>query len=131
MGEVKIRWIGQNGYILNDGKHEICIDPYLSNVVDRIAQRGRMVEAPILPEDLKSDAVICFTPSFNPTILSNSISLKWFAYMSNVGGSNLLVKILYTFSVLLSMKSFRYAFESNFCNFRGNFCNFVNQAFIV
>ena len=59
MGEVKIRWIGQNGYILNDGKHEICIDPYLSNVVDRIAQRGRMVEAPILPEDLKSDAVIC------------------------------------------------------------------------
>ena len=36
---------GQSGYVLNDGITEICIDPYLSNVVDRIAHRGRMVEA--------------------------------------------------------------------------------------
>ena len=56
---LKIRWIGQSGYILNDGINEICIDPYLSNVVDRIAKRGRMVEAPFLPEELKCDAVIC------------------------------------------------------------------------
>jgi len=56
---LKIRWIGQSGYILSDGKSEICIDPYLSNVVDRIAKRGRMVEAPFSPEEVKSDVVIC------------------------------------------------------------------------
>lgn len=56
---LKIRWIGQSGYILTDGKTEICIDPYLSNVVDRIAKRGRMVKAPFFPEELKSDVVIC------------------------------------------------------------------------
>ena len=50
-----ITWIGQSGYILTDGITEICIDPYLSNVVDRIAHRGRMVEAPIAPEELNSD----------------------------------------------------------------------------
>ncbi len=56
---LKIRWIGQSGYILSDGKLEVCIDPYLSNVVDRVAKRGRMVEAPFLPEELKSDVVTC------------------------------------------------------------------------
>lgn len=59
MYHLKIRWIGQSGYILNDGINEICIDPYLSNVVDRIAKRGRMVIAPFMPEKLKSDVVIC------------------------------------------------------------------------
>lgn len=54
-----IKWIGQNGYILSDGKTGICIDPYLSDVVDRIAHRGRMVKAPFLPEELKSDVVVC------------------------------------------------------------------------
>lgn len=56
---LKIRWIGQSGYILNDGETEICIDPYLSDVVNRIAKRGRMVEAPFAPKELKSDVVIC------------------------------------------------------------------------
>ena len=56
---LKIRWIGQSGYVLSDGKTEICIDPYLSNVVDRIANRGRMVKPPFSPEELKSDVVIC------------------------------------------------------------------------
>jgi L-ascorbate 6-phosphate lactonase len=59
MGKLLIRWIGQSGYILRDENTEICIDPYLSNVVDRIAKRGRMVQAPIAPEELKSDVVIC------------------------------------------------------------------------
>ena len=56
---LKIKWIGQSGYVLSDEKTEICIDPYLSNVVDRVAHRGRMVEAPFSPEELKSDVVIC------------------------------------------------------------------------
>ena len=56
---LKIRWIGQSGYILSDDKTIICIDPYLSNVVDRIAGRGRMVNPPFAPEELKCDVVIC------------------------------------------------------------------------
>ncbi|MBS7298079.1 MAG: MBL fold metallo-hydrolase [Eubacteriales bacterium] len=59
MCSLKIKWIGQSGYILSDGKTEVCIDPYLSNVVDRIAKRGRMAKAPFLPEELTSDVVIC------------------------------------------------------------------------
>lgn len=56
---MKIKWIGQSGYILNDGKTEICIDPYLSDVVNRVVNWPRMLKAPILPEELKSDVVIC------------------------------------------------------------------------
>ena len=59
METLKIRWIGQSGYILNDGKTEICIDPYLSDVVNRVAGRQRMVEPCVKPEELKCDAVIC------------------------------------------------------------------------
>ena len=59
MGTLSIRWIGQNGYLLRDGITEICIDPYLSNVVDRVAKRGRMVRAPFAPEELKSDVTVC------------------------------------------------------------------------
>ena len=56
---LKIRWIGQGGFMLKDGKTEICIDPYLSDVVNRVSKYPRMVEAPFLPEELKSDIVIC------------------------------------------------------------------------
>ena len=56
---LKIKWIGQSGYILSGGNTTICIDPYLSDVVNRIAKRPRMIKAPFLPEELKSDIVIC------------------------------------------------------------------------
>jgi len=59
MKELTIRWIGQSGYILSDGQTTVTIDPYLSNVVDRVAKRGRMVKAPFPPEELASDAVVC------------------------------------------------------------------------
>ena len=59
MPNVTVRWIGQSGYILSDGVTEICIDPYLSDVVYRVAHRGRMVKAPLQPEELKCAAVIC------------------------------------------------------------------------
>ena len=55
---LKIRWIGQGGYLLWDEKTTIRIDPYLSDVVNRLAGRARMVEAPFSPEDLLADAVI-------------------------------------------------------------------------
>ena len=57
--DLKICWIGQGGYLLSDGETEICIDPYLSDVVNRVAGRARMVEPPFAPEALKSDLVIC------------------------------------------------------------------------
>lgn len=59
MDKLKIRWIGQSGYLINDGEIQICIDPYLSDVVNRTANRPRMVKAPFLPSRLKSDVVIC------------------------------------------------------------------------
>ena len=56
---MKIKWLGQSGYILNDGKTEICIDPYLSDAVNRVAGRERLVPCPVEPENLKSDVIIC------------------------------------------------------------------------
>lgn len=55
----KIEWIGQAGYILSDSDTTICIDPYLSDVVNRVANRPRTMEAPFLPEELKANAVFC------------------------------------------------------------------------
>ncbi|MBO5198503.1 MAG: MBL fold metallo-hydrolase [Lachnospiraceae bacterium] len=56
---MKIRWIGQSGYIIKTDTTEIMIDPYLSDVVNRVANRARLVEAPIQPKDIHADAVIC------------------------------------------------------------------------
>lgn len=55
----KIKWIGQAGYILSDSKTKICIDPYLSDVVNRVSKRPRTIAAPFAPEELKTDAIIC------------------------------------------------------------------------
>ncbi len=54
-----LRWIGQSGYILKTDTTEIIIDPYLSDIVNKVANRPRMVEPPINPKDIKADAVIC------------------------------------------------------------------------
>lgn len=56
---LKIKWLGQSGYILTDGITTLCMDPYLSDVVNRIANRPRTRTVLINPEELKADAVIC------------------------------------------------------------------------
>jgi L-ascorbate 6-phosphate lactonase len=56
---MKITWIGQSGYVIKTAQAEIIIDPYLSDVVNRVARRERLVEAPIKPEEIRADAVIC------------------------------------------------------------------------
>ncbi len=56
---LKIKWLGQSGYILTDDKNTICIDPYLSDAVNRVANRPRTRPVPVKPQDLKCDAVIC------------------------------------------------------------------------
>ena len=59
MNDLKIRWIGQSGYILSDDDTTIYIDPYLSDCVNRVAGRERMIPAPVLARDIKADAFIC------------------------------------------------------------------------
>ena len=56
---MKIRWIGQSGYVIKTAHVEIFIDPYLSDVVNRIANRPRLVKTPIIPSDIKADVVVC------------------------------------------------------------------------
>lgn len=56
---MKIKWIGQSGYIIQTETTEIMIDPYLSDAVNRVANCPRLVETPVQPEEVKSDAVIC------------------------------------------------------------------------
>ena len=56
---MKIRFLGQSGYIIKTEKTEIMIDPYLSDSVNRIAGRPRTLPIPINPQDISCEAVIC------------------------------------------------------------------------
>lgn len=56
---MKLRYLGQSGYILKSDASEIIIDPYLSDSVGRIAGRPRLLPVPISPSDIDCDAVIC------------------------------------------------------------------------
>ena len=56
---MKVTWIGQSGYILKSGGTEIILDPYLSDAVNILENRPRLVNAPIKPESIRADAVIC------------------------------------------------------------------------
>lgn len=56
---MKIRFLGQSGYIIKSGNTEIIIDPYLSDSVNRVAGRPRTLPVPINPKDIRCDAVIC------------------------------------------------------------------------
>lgn len=56
---MKIRFLGQSGYILKSGSTEIIIDPYLSDSVNRVEGRPRTLPIPINPKDIICDAVIC------------------------------------------------------------------------
>ncbi len=56
---MKIRPLGQSGYIVKTANTEIIIDPYLSDSVNRVAGRPRLLPIPIDPADIFCDAVIC------------------------------------------------------------------------
>ena len=56
---MKIRWIGQSGYVIKTERAEIMLDPYLSDAVNRAAGRPRLLPPPIRPEEAAADAVIC------------------------------------------------------------------------
>lgn len=56
---MKIRFLGQSGYLLESETTCILIDPYLSDSVNRVAGRPRLLPIPIEPHDISCDAVIC------------------------------------------------------------------------
>ena len=56
---MKIRPLGQSGYILKTKSTEVIIDPYLSDSVNRAAGRPRLLPIPIDPSEIFCDAVIC------------------------------------------------------------------------
>ena len=54
-----ITFLGQSGYVLKTGHTELIIDPYLSDSVNRVMGRPRLLPIPIAPKDIHCDAVIC------------------------------------------------------------------------
>ena len=54
-----IRFLGQSGYLLKTENTTILIDPYLSDSVNRVAGRPRMLPVPLNPAEICCDAVIC------------------------------------------------------------------------
>ncbi len=56
---MKITWIGQSGYIIKTETAEIIIDPYLSDIVNKISNRPRLIPALIKAQEIRADAVIC------------------------------------------------------------------------
>ncbi len=56
---MKIKFLGQSGYMITTAKAEILIDPYLSDIVNEVAGRKRLLPSPIKPEEIRADAIIC------------------------------------------------------------------------
>ena len=54
-----IKFLGQSGYLLKTENSEIIIDPYLSDSVNRVVGRPRLLPIPINPAEISCDAVIC------------------------------------------------------------------------
>ena len=54
-----IRFLGHSGYLIKTEKAEIIVDPYLSDSVNRVAGRPRILPVPIEPEQISCDAIIC------------------------------------------------------------------------
>lgn len=56
--DLSVTWIGQGGYIIEFDHNILCIDPYLSDEVERIEGLKRLLPPPFQPEDLKVDYII-------------------------------------------------------------------------
>jgi len=50
-----LRWLGQGGFELSDGRVTILLDPYLSDLVERVEGLKRLVPPPILPQEAHPD----------------------------------------------------------------------------
>lgn len=47
-----IRFLGQSGYVLETERNKIIIDPYLSDAVNRVVGRPRLLPIPIDPRKI-------------------------------------------------------------------------------
>ncbi|MDD4369364.1 MAG: MBL fold metallo-hydrolase [Oscillospiraceae bacterium] len=56
---MKLRWLGQSGYELQTDGGRLLLDPYLSDSVNRVAGRPRLLPIPVDPAEVRADAVIC------------------------------------------------------------------------
>lgn len=56
---MKILPLGQSGYRIRSGNTEIIIDPYLSDSVNKVSGRARMLPYYLDPKEICCDAVIC------------------------------------------------------------------------
>lgn len=54
-----LRFLGQSGFLLQSGKTRILIDPYFSDIVNRLQSRPRLHPVPLKPEEMPCDAVFC------------------------------------------------------------------------
>ena len=54
-----ITFLGQSGYVLETENSRILIDPYLSDSVNRVVGRPRLLPIPIDPRSIVCDAVVC------------------------------------------------------------------------
>lgn len=54
-----LRPIGQSGYVLKSGATELILDPYLSDIVNKVAGRERSLPSPLDAAKIQADAVIC------------------------------------------------------------------------
>lgn len=71
-GKMYIIWLGQSGYILNDEKTEICIDPYLSDTVNRLAGRTTTGQSHKYARLHRLDITLHNTPSPNRILLNGN-----------------------------------------------------------
>lgn len=58
MTRIDVTWLGQGGYLLESDGCRICIDPYLSDALERERGFARLVPAPLRPEELRADYVV-------------------------------------------------------------------------
>jgi len=55
MGEFLLRWLGQGGYALNIAGKTVCLDPYMSDMVEKKERLKRLVPPPIDPAQARPD----------------------------------------------------------------------------
>jgi len=95
---MKIRFLGQSGYVLKSANTQIIIDPYLSDIVNRVANRPRTLPIPMAPKDISCDAVICthnHLDHLDPDTVSE-INNEQFFITTNEGKEKMLIlKLLF------------------------------------
>lgn len=54
----KITWLGQGGFLFEVGNKTVCVDPYLSDSVEKAEGLARLVPIPVKPEELRVDMIV-------------------------------------------------------------------------